>query len=122
MTKARQDATIRKIERNVKKLLPKPVDNDAALDRYEDEMGEDIRDLESEEEDPEGVARCAEGQCVRSLNLDLGPQSRLSVGDHILHLSSAVLCGPSLFSFIGQSFGPFCDGLHVSLSRCGLSL
>lgn len=62
MTKARQDATIRKIERNVKKLLPKPVDNDAALDGYEDEMGEDIRDLESEEEDPGEEAQRVEGQ------------------------------------------------------------
>lgn len=51
MTKARQDATIKKIERSVQKLLPKPEDNGAAIEGYEDEMGEDIRDLESEEEE-----------------------------------------------------------------------
>jgi hypothetical protein len=46
MTKARQDATLKKIERGVVKLLPQQ-DNDRVLvTGYEDEMGDDIRDLE----------------------------------------------------------------------------
>jgi len=54
MTKARQDATLRKIERSVEKLLPKP-DDDIAVGGYDDEMGDHIRDLESDsEEEGEG--------------------------------------------------------------------
>ena len=47
MTKTRQEATIRKIEHGIEKLLPKPDDNEFAISGYDDEMGEDIRDLES---------------------------------------------------------------------------
>ena len=50
MTKARQDATIRKIERSVEKLLPKPDDADITAGGYEDEMGDNIQDLESDSE------------------------------------------------------------------------
>ena len=48
MTRTRQEATIRKIERGVEKLLPKPDDGDIAIGGYDDEMGDDIRDLESD--------------------------------------------------------------------------
>ena len=51
MTKARQEATIRKIERSVEKLLPKPDDSGIPVGGYDDEMGDNIQDLESE---PEG--------------------------------------------------------------------
>jgi hypothetical protein len=54
MTTARQDATIKKIERGIDKLRPKPTDADIQVSGYDDEMGDDIRDLESEEEDVEG--------------------------------------------------------------------
>jgi hypothetical protein len=50
MTTARQDATIRKIERGIDKLRPKPDDAGIQVSGYDDEMGDDIRDLESEEE------------------------------------------------------------------------
>ena len=50
MTKTRQDATIRKIERNVGKLIPEADGADLVVDGYQDEMGENIQDLESEEE------------------------------------------------------------------------
>jgi len=50
MTKARQDATIRKIERNVGKHIPETNDADFMVDGYDDEMGENIQDLESEAE------------------------------------------------------------------------
>ena len=53
MTKARQDATIRKIERNVGKHIPEINDADFLVDGYEDEMGENIQDLESKEEGEE---------------------------------------------------------------------
>ena len=46
MTKAHQDATIRKIERSVEKLLPKPDDADITAGGYEDEMGDNIQDHE----------------------------------------------------------------------------
>ena len=48
MTRTRQEATIRKIERGVEKLLLKPDDGDIAIGGYDDEMGDDIRDLESD--------------------------------------------------------------------------
>ena len=48
MTKTRQEATIRKIERGIEKLLPKPDDEEFAIGGYDDEMGDDIRDLESD--------------------------------------------------------------------------
>ena len=48
MTKTRQDATIRKIERNVAKLIPETGDCDMRVEGYRDEMGENIQDLESE--------------------------------------------------------------------------
>ena len=48
MTKTRQEATIKKIERGVEKLLPKLDDGDFAIGGYDDEMGDDIRDLESD--------------------------------------------------------------------------
>jgi len=50
MTKARQDAMIRKIERSVQKLLPKP-EVSIAVSGYDDEMGDNIRDLESDPEE-----------------------------------------------------------------------
>jgi hypothetical protein len=46
MTKARQDATLKKIERGVVKLLPQQDNDRVIVTGYEDEMGEDIRDLE----------------------------------------------------------------------------
>jgi hypothetical protein len=49
MTNARQDATIRKIERDVRKHLPKLFENATTLSGYDDEMGENIGDLESDE-------------------------------------------------------------------------
>lgn len=55
MTKARQDATIRKIERDVRKLSPKSFDNNTTLSGYDDEMGENIGDLESDEEESLGA-------------------------------------------------------------------
>jgi hypothetical protein len=60
MTKTRQDATIRKIERGVEKLLPKADDGDIAVGGYDDEMGENVRDLESDSEE-EGEANQGEG-------------------------------------------------------------
>jgi hypothetical protein len=46
MTRARQDATLKKIEHGVVKPLPQQ-DNDRVLvTGYEEEMGENIRDLE----------------------------------------------------------------------------
>ena len=60
MTKARQDATIKKIERNVGKLIPETADPDFLVDGYEDQMGENIKDLESEpEENGDGNQRPA---------------------------------------------------------------
>ena len=50
MTKMRQDVTIRKIEHNVGKLIPEADGADLVVDGYQDEMGENIQDLESEEE------------------------------------------------------------------------
>ena len=46
MTKTRQEATIRKIEPGIEKFLPKPDDDEFAFGGYDDEMGDDIRDLE----------------------------------------------------------------------------
>jgi hypothetical protein len=51
MTKARQEATLKKIERSVKKLLPQQDDDRVLVTGYEDEMGEDIGDLEESGED-----------------------------------------------------------------------
>ena len=51
---------IRKIERNVGKDIPEINDADFLVDGYEDEMGENIQDLESEEageEEGEGNQR-----------------------------------------------------------------
>ena len=59
MTKARQEATIKKIERNVAKHIPKTNDTDFLVDGYDDEMGENIEDLESEEES-EGIQRAGQ--------------------------------------------------------------
>ena len=47
MTRTRQEATIRKIDRRVEKLLPKPDDADIAIGGYDHKMGVDIRDQES---------------------------------------------------------------------------
>ena len=47
MTKSQQDSTIKKIEREVEKLLPKPEDGDFAIGGYDDKMGDNNRDLES---------------------------------------------------------------------------
>jgi len=58
MTKARQEATIRKIERSVEKLLPKPDDSGIPVGGYDDEMGDNIQDLESE---PEGEGQENQG-------------------------------------------------------------
>lgn len=51
MTRARQDATLRKIERSVGKLLPQQDNDRVIVTGYEDEMGDDIRDLEDSDED-----------------------------------------------------------------------
>ena len=51
MTKARQEATLKKIERSVRKLLPQQDDHRVLVTGYEDEMGEDIGDLEESGED-----------------------------------------------------------------------
>ena len=48
MTKTRQDATIRKIECNVAKLILETGDCDMRVEGYQDEMGKNIQDLESE--------------------------------------------------------------------------
>jgi hypothetical protein len=50
MTKARQDATIKKIERGVEKLIPKKEVAEILVEGYNDDMGENIQDLESEAE------------------------------------------------------------------------
>ena len=54
MIKARQDATIKEIVRNVGKLIPKADRADILVDGYEDEMGDNIQDLESKAEEGEG--------------------------------------------------------------------
>ena len=46
MSKARQEATLKKIERGISKLLPQPELGRIGVTGYEDEMGEDIQDLE----------------------------------------------------------------------------
>ena len=51
MTRARQDATLKKIERCVGNLLPQQDNDRVMVTGYEDEMGEDIRDLEDSDED-----------------------------------------------------------------------
>ena len=51
MTRARQDATLKRIERSLGKLLPQQDNNRVMVTGYEDEMGEDIRDLEDSDED-----------------------------------------------------------------------
>ena len=51
MTRARQDTTLKKIERSVGKLLPQQNNDRVMVTGYEDEMGEDIRDLEDSDED-----------------------------------------------------------------------
>ena len=51
MTRAQQDATLKKIEHSVGKLLPQQDNNRVMVTGYEDEMGEDIRDLEDSDED-----------------------------------------------------------------------
>ena len=51
MTRARQDATLKKIERSVGKLLPQQDNDRVMVTGYEDDMGEDIRDLEDSDED-----------------------------------------------------------------------
>lgn len=61
MTKTRQDATIRKIERNVAKLIPETGDCDMQVEGYQDEMGENIQDLESENEEGKGNQGGEEG-------------------------------------------------------------
>jgi len=76
MTKARQDATIKKIERNVAKHIPETNDVDFLVEGYEDEMGENIQDLESDEEGEgdEGRVEEVEGpKEVEAAPLNLGP-------------------------------------------------
>ena len=51
MTRTRQDATLKKIERSVAKLLPQQENDRVIVTGYEDEMGEDIRDLEDSDQD-----------------------------------------------------------------------
>ena len=51
MTRVRQDATLKKIERSVGKLPPQQNNDRVMVTGYEDEMGEDIRDLEDSDED-----------------------------------------------------------------------
>ena len=46
MSKARQEATLKKIERGISKLLPQPELGRIVVAGYEDEIGEDIQDLE----------------------------------------------------------------------------
>jgi hypothetical protein len=46
MSKARQDATLKKIEKEIWKHLQQVESSRVAATGYEDEMGEDIRDLE----------------------------------------------------------------------------
>jgi hypothetical protein len=46
MSKARQEATMKKIKRRISKLLPQPELGQILVAGYEDEMGEDIQDLE----------------------------------------------------------------------------
>jgi hypothetical protein len=46
MTKARQDATLKKIERGVVKPLPQQDNDRVIVTGYKDEMGENIRDWE----------------------------------------------------------------------------
>ena len=65
MTKTRQDATIRKIERNVAKLIPETGDCDMWVEGYQDEMGENIQDLESENEEGKGNQGGEEGGGIR---------------------------------------------------------
>ena len=62
MTKTRQDATIRKIERNVAKLIPETGDCDMQVEGYQDEMGENIQDLESENEEGKENQKGEEGE------------------------------------------------------------
>ena len=54
MTKRQQDATIRKIERNGAKLILETGDCDMRVEGYQDEMGKNIQDLESENEEGKG--------------------------------------------------------------------
>ena len=51
MTRARQDATLKKIHCSVANLLPQQDKDRVIVTGYEDEMGEDIRDLEDSDED-----------------------------------------------------------------------
>ena len=51
MTRARQDTTLNKIERSVGNLLAQQDNDRVIVTGYEDEMGEDIRDLEDSDED-----------------------------------------------------------------------
>ena len=51
LMKTRQDATIRKIEGNVAKRIPETGDCDMRVEGYQDELGENILDLESENEE-----------------------------------------------------------------------
>ena len=51
MTKARQEATLKKIERSVRNLLLQQDDDWVLVTGYEDEMSEDIGDLEESWED-----------------------------------------------------------------------
>jgi hypothetical protein len=46
MTMARQDATLKKIERGVVNLLPQEDKDRVIVTGYQDELGEDIMDLE----------------------------------------------------------------------------
>ena len=51
MTRARQEATLKKNERSVGKLLPQQDNDRVMVTGDEGEMGEDIRDLEDSDED-----------------------------------------------------------------------
>ena len=82
MTKARQDATIKKIERNLRKLIPEMADPDFLVDWYEDQMGENIRDLESEpEENGDGNQRPALNEETRGQNRTNNSRGKRSAGE-----------------------------------------
>ena len=57
ISKAREDAKVKKIERNVGKHIPEMADPEFLVNGYEDEMGENIKDLEGEGEEGEGNQR-----------------------------------------------------------------
>ena len=61
MTKTQQDTTIRKIEHNVAKLIPETGDCDMRVEGYQDGMGKNIQDLESENEEGKGNQGGEEG-------------------------------------------------------------